>query len=384
MKIDRMHDDIEYLARRMPHRGGNTENERIAAEYIYDRFKESASDTTIDDFYSIDSWSNLFSLYYFDFVFVTLIALWLPWAALVYGLTVFGLYMAEFTGYQTMGRFLPQYETQNVSARFICRHPKRLLVLTAHYDSPKISPFTESRAARRLRWVHLAVVSAMTLILVTCAVQGVAEMNATDASVWISLRWILASLLIGAGITLYLSETRSDFSRGANDNASGVAVLLHLAKRFEVDPLDSTEVLLVATGSKGAWLGGIQSLFQGEDFERVDTYFLNIEAVGAGELGFTKREGLMYPFPCSKTLSRLAREEAAQFGATEFVYRGWPTDALVPLARGYHAMSVMGRDESDLPVHWGTDRDRVEEIDYSALNNAKDFVEKIVRRLDAS
>lgn len=382
MDQDRIRDDVEFLAGRLAHRGANTENERTAAEYICDRLKESCPGANIEDCYSVDSWQHLFALYYFDFVFVAVIAIWFPWVGLTYGLTVFALYIAEFTGFQTMGRFLPQYETQNIAAEIWGALPHRLLVVTAHYDSPKYSSFSESKVWRSVRWLHIGVILIMVGILISCAMQGIAESNGATESGWNTLRWFLAAGLACVGMGLYFMESQSEFSRGANDNATGTAVLLSLAASLTKNPLQTTNVLLVATGAKGGWFGGMQALMRTQDFERHDTFFLNLDSLGAGDLGYTKREGLMHAFGTSKVLRAIAKNAAPEYNASQFTYRGWPTDALIPLARGYNAMTVMARDSDGLPPHSGTSEDRADAVDYYTLSDASAFVEEIVRSLD--
>ena len=59
--------DIEHLAGRFPHRGGITENERLAAEYLLERFKESTPLALKEEFHSTDAYPYLFALYYLDF-----------------------------------------------------------------------------------------------------------------------------------------------------------------------------------------------------------------------------------------------------------------------------------------------------------------------------
>ena len=131
-----------FLAGNLPHRASNTTNERAAAEYIRGRFASHTPDTELDEFHSIDAAYVLFSSYYAEFFIVALVAHWFPRVGLCYGAAVFLAYLAESMGYNLFARLLPQFETQNVAARFLATHPKRLLVVTAHYDTPKASFLT--------------------------------------------------------------------------------------------------------------------------------------------------------------------------------------------------------------------------------------------------
>lgn len=379
-----MRQDVEFLAGRLPHRGANTENERLAAEYIHERLKTCTSHAEIDDFYSINTYHYLFASYYAEFLIVTLLAIWFPWFAFAYGAVIFLLYIAEFTGYATLGRLMPHYETQNVIARFLSRDPRRLLIITANYDSPKAGVLTHPQRAHLLRRAHLVLVLCMTVVIVTCAVDAMAllEGSAYRADLW--ARWLAVTVLIAAALTLYTSESNGDFVRGANNNASGVAILLNLAERLRDNPLKTTDVWLVATGGKETWLSGMRHLLKNAHLDKSATFFLNVAHVGGGTLRYATGEGMMHVYPASRELTEAARHEARAHLAEPLTYRGLPTDALIPLARGYKTLGIMATGENGLPKHWNRQSDTASNIDYPVLASAADYVEAISRRLDAS
>lgn len=377
--------DVEFLAGRLPHRGGVTENERLAADYLLERFEESTPLAQIEHFHSVDAYPYLFALYYLDFaVAVCVLAHWWPWIGLVYGLVSFLMYLAEFTGYSTMSRFLPHYETQNISARFPCNFPERLVVLTAHYDSPQALPWAVPGGVRWLRWFHVFLVCCMVLILISCAADGLNVFVERSLRLDLFARWGAAAVLLAAAASLYTGVRSSNFTRGANNNAAGVALLLRLAERFRGNPLQSTEVWLVATGSKEMWLSGMRELFRGLDVDKASTYFVNVAGVGAGALRYVTGEGMLHVYRADRELVALAESNRKEFGARALVHRGLPSDALIPLARGYKAMSIMATAEDDMPVAWNRDTDTVEVVDSEVLLRAADYVERIVRGIDSA
>ncbi len=375
--------DVEYLAGQLPHRGGITENEGLAADYLLRRFSESTPLAQKEDFHSIDAYPYLFALYYLDFsVAVAVLAVWWPWVALAYGICSFLMYLAEFTGYSVMSRFMPQYETQNVSARFPCASPQRLVVVTANYDSPKAMPWTGPGSVRRLRLAHVLLVCCMVLMLVSCAADGFGVFQDQGVPIGAITRWMGAMVLLGAAAALYTGARSSNFTRGANNNASGAALLLRLAERFREKPPESLEVWLVATGSKEMWLSGMRQLFRGLEVDKASTCFLNVTGIGAGTLRYVTGEGMMHVYPAGRELVAVAESHAAEFSALPMVYRGLPTDALIPMARGYNAMTVMATAEGEVPGQWNLETDTVSEIEPEAAARAADFVESIVRGLD--
>ena len=139
------------------------------------------------------------------------------------------MYLAEFTGYSVMGRFLPQYETQNVMGRFLSRDPKRLLIVTSHYDSPKATALTHPSRARWLRWAHLGVVFCMLTIIVSCAAAGMGVLEGSEYRADIWLRWVSVALLVSAAMILYVGELQAEVVSVAGNNASGLAARPQLA-----------------------------------------------------------------------------------------------------------------------------------------------------------
>jgi len=377
--------DIERLAGRLPHRGGITDNERLAAEYILERFEESTPLAQKEDFHSTDAYPNLLALYYLDFsVAVAVLAIWWPWIALGYGLVSFLLYMAEFTGFAVMSRFMPHYETQNVSARFPCQAPKRLLIVTANYDSPQVLPWTRPGFIRWLPLCHTLLVCCMVLMLISCAAEGFGVFQGQSGRIDLVARWAGAAILLAAAAALYTGARGANFTPGANNNASGTALLLALAERLRENPLESMEVWLVATGSKEMWLSGMRQLFRGLEVDKASTFFLNVTGIGAGTLRYVTGEGMLHVYPAGRELLGLAKRNALDFDARPMVYRGPPTDALIPLARGYDAMTVMATVEDDMPGNWHQESDTVTQIDAATALRAVDYVDTIMRGLDSA
>ena len=374
--------DLSFLAGELPHRGGITENERRAAEYLDRRFKEYTPLVQIEDFYSTDAYPYVFAMYYAEFLFVGVLAIFWPWIALIYGFVIFLLYMAEFTGYSSMGRFLPHYETQNVTARFPCAKADRLIVVTANCDSPKAYPWTAPRTVRRLRLNHVLLVAAMVLVLVSCGAQGLHALPDGLPRLDLIARAIgVVVLMIGAG-TLFNGAGNAPFTPGANNNASGCAVLLELAARIKESPLGSTEVLLVATGAKEMWLSGMRHLFRGLRADKKSLFFVNVTGVGAGQLRYVSGEGMLHVYGAGKTLMAAAAHEGPAHAARPIVWRGLPTDAAIPMARGYEAITVMATGPDDLPIAWNSDEDAPGKVDIDVLTRSARFVEAIVRRVD--
>ena len=383
MSEDRIRDDLAFLAGNLPHRRANSENERTAAEYVADRFKEYTPDTEVDDFYSPDDPWYLFASYYAEFCVVSIIAIWWPRIALCYGAAVFLAYLAEFMGHHVMSRLVPQYETQNVVARFLSPRPKRLFVITAHYDSGKICSLVRPRTVSWLGVAHSLVLLCMLTVLMMCAFQALGIFDEAPMRYDVIARWTAAGCLLGAAAILFYCDATGEPTRGANDNASGVAALLGLAERLADEPLKEADVCLVATGSHTSWMNGIRHLIKTHAFDRENTYFLNIDCVGAGDLRYATAEGMLHLFPCSAEMIEAAGAVAPEHGAAPCRLRAACSDSLIPLARGYKAMRITAVEEQDIANETQWRNDTLLNADSALTAKAVDFAEAALRRLEA-
>lgn len=338
-------EDLAQLAGNMVHRGANTLSEQRAADYVRRRLEERAPYTHTDAFHATDNPLAMLAAFYGEFVFVAIIAHWLPIVAFAYGVVVFFFYLAEHTGYATVSRLFPQYESQNVVARIPAERPRGRIVVTAHYDTAREGLLTSPWFERRARAFHFVLVFAMFCVLAGCAL-GAADPAGETIGAWAELlRWSASALLATVALGLLLTEVAvagdSDaYARGANDNASGVAALIALSGRLAREPLADCDVWFVATGSSALWRSGMRHLMNDPELTSQPLWFIDINRVGAGSTALVVGEGLMYPFRNPRDVLR-ALERDPNLGALPRIFNaGYPSDLLLPLSRGYPAVGV--------------------------------------------
>lgn len=377
----RLRRDVERLAGTLAHRGSNTESERDAALYMAERFRESTPDVEIDDFHSIESNRLLFAAYYGEFVVVSLLAHWWPFIAFGYGCVVLTAYLAELTGYRVFSRLLPHYASQNVVARFNGLRPQRLIVVSAHCDSPTSSRLESPGLARRLRPIQFGLVLCMTVIVVCSAAHGYGLFEDAAYPMHVVARWSAVGVLLAAAAFLLHTELNADHSRGASDNASGLAVLLALAERFAEEPLERADVWLAATGSKEPGLNGMRHLLATHDLPRDNACFINIDDVGGGRIVYTRSEGLLRRFGASSRMLERCRALAPAYGAEAAQGTGLPSDALIPLTRGYDAVTLTARRAARTDGRLPCD-DTPADLDYAVVAAAAGFAEALARRIE--
>ncbi len=381
MGLSQINDDLMYLAGRLLHRSAQSEYEREAALYIKGRLGEYTPDVSLEPFHAAENYPHLFASYMAEFLIVGALSFWWPEVAFGYGLGVFILYLTEFCGFKGLSRFMPQYPSQNVVARFLGVRPKCTIIVSAYYDSGCASSLTTEDNIRWLRPVHWILVVSMIVVMATCATDALTVPDGGPNSVSFYVRWGAIGILGLAALTLFVVSSRGEDIRGANNNASGVAALLGIAEKLHRSPVEDSDILLVATGSHEAWMSGMRNFLSSHRFPKGNTYILNIESVGTGRLHYLKQEGFLYALSASSTMTGLANALSSGRPVRAGKLRAVPTEAHVPLSLGMKSMTLIALDQSGLPAYWNQIGDRVTEVETTNIAEIIEFSAKFVQEL---
>jgi hypothetical protein len=292
-------------------------------------------------------------------------------------------------GRRPLRRVLPQRIAHNVLADLPAEVADgRTLVIHAHHDATRTGVVFHpaiAKLAARLGGRLIERVGATPAPL-WAAVYGPA---AVCGGALLGLRWLQrAGAALSAGFAAAMANIA--LSRpvpGANDNLSGVCVLLELAAALSRRPAKRLRVLLLSTGSEESFLEAMVRFGERHFSElRSDkTTFLCIESVGSPQLMLLAGEGLLrlrrYPARLIDTLTDLAPASGARL-RSPFRYR-MATDGQVPLLAGYPAAVISSMDWYKAPsnYHWPTDRP--ENLDRVSVASAARLAEAFVWHLDA-
>ncbi len=228
-----------------------------------------------------------------------------------------------------------------------------------------------------------------TLVLAAGAAQTIAaaeQGSRADISAF-ALTLFLGAAFIHVGLlVLALDWWRSPPVEGAIDNASGLAVAWGLAKQIARQPLQNTELWVVATGDREPEAGGMRAFLT--QFRRhLDpdtTYVINIDEVGLGKLNIVTAEGRWARLPYRPTLPGLAERVAAGpefdgIGEAEVV---GTTDAGVATEAGLRAVTLTSMIDGERPMLLHTHDDVAAAVDPESLGEALRFAVALVRAVD--
>lgn len=175
---------------------------------------------------------------------------------------------------------------------------------------------------------------------------------------------------------------------GANDNLSGVAVLLGLARRLRDRPVPGLRVLLVSVGAEESFSEGMAAWGRRHfpDLPRDASWVIAVDSVGSPTLCAPISEGFLRPYDYDAGLRRHAIEAAGAHGIdVEADFRfSFATDAQIAHHAGYRSMMLGSVDELRSPSNYHWPSDTAENVDYTTVADAVTVVDGIIRRLAAT
>jgi len=370
-------DDIQHLTQEVGPRGAATDNERRASRYIRARMASVLDIVSREEFATIQTAAWLESGFHAEFVIVYLVSLLWPLAAFCYGTTMLFLFIAEATGVAILSRLMRQERSQNVVGRLRNPYATRSIVILAHYDSPRRDFLirSDTPAGTAVYWLRFIL---MVVVVAGAAYAAIGAGPPRLDETVLAIRTIAAAnLCLFVAARLY-RESRGQYVAGADDNASGVAVMLRLAEKFAADRPHRTELSFVATGSCHAACGGMHRIVEQRMFDPEKTLFINIQRVAHGPPAYVTREGILKSFDSSVALVEAATAVADGFDARPIHMRTPCSEAVVALAHGYRAMTITGGEPRTVTGTGAEERD----VDLDAVGNTASFIEALVRHID--
>jgi len=369
---------VQDLAETIGPRPPTSAAEAEAAAYVNAHMRQAGMDVDVQLFHAVPTTSIPYGLIYLACTLTPLVYYYSPPAALGVSLFALAAFVLETLSIPVLSAWLPGGQSQNVvGTRPAAQESYQHLVLTAHLDSARASLPFHPRLIGSLRRTFLLTAAAIIALPILVG------MGWWIGQAWLwYAQWAPAALLALALLTLLHRDILMPCVAGANDNASGVAVLLHMAQ--ELKGLQNTDLWLVATGCKEAGLHGVRHFLRQYPFPRDHTYLVNLDTVGRGQLYLIVREGMLWTHRADPHLDELAgRAEADDItiDADPRAYRLLNSDAQAAMIRGFRAITVTAL-EGGRPANWHWPTDTLEHIQPELLERTTCLVEGIARRLD--
>jgi hypothetical protein len=290
-------------------------------------------------------------------------------------------------GPRVVRRSRPAQQTQNVIGVCGDTAAERTLVVMAHHDAAPTGAIFDDGAQR---WVGERL-------------PGLIERTDTSLPLW----WAVLSgpLLVAAGArsqrrnliragtaaaalatAAFADIARSPTVPGANDNLSGVAVLVALAERFAQAPPQGLRVMLVCCGAEEVIQGGVHGFAERRfpELGRDRTWFLNLDSVGSPRLALVEGEG---PVVMEDYFDRSFRDlvvraaEAAGAPVRRGLRARSSTDAVIPSRAGYPTATLVSVDRYKAISNYHKPSDTPENLDWRTVAHAELVSAAVAREL---
>lgn len=148
------------------------------------------------------------------------------------------------------------------------------------------------------------------------------------------------------------------------------------------NPEINTEVWFVALGAELAGNGGMNAFLDEHAQELRGAIFIDLDALGAGELTLIEREGTYLPRQASSRMRRLVKKASSAVGLSVGAGTMLWTDSAAACAmrRGCQTMHLAGM-ENGKPAHYGQSDDVVENVSGEVMHANADFIMELLKSI---
>jgi len=199
------------------------------------------------------------------------------------------------------------------------------------------------------------------------------------------VEWVLTIPAILATLINLEVVWRDEVVPGANDNLSGTAALLVLARRLAARKPADVEIVLGALGSEETSLGGGDALARdmAGEWDPANTVVIGLDGLGNGDLRILHPEGEVCAVPVPDWLLEAAAEVSASeprfASVTPFQPPVGGSDVAAFLARGWQGLCLACVDPKiGAPRHYHQPTDTPENLDYEGVQTSIDYAEKLI------
>ena len=371
-------------------RAACSQNEKKAGEYIEQTMRSLGMQVEVEEFRSNTSLFLVMAITIVLFIIVGFVFPMNAFIAFLLGLATVAIFAAEANMKQVLSRIMRKRPSRNIVGKITPNtKTEKRVVLMGHYDSAKPYPFFHPAVVKyeNLLWgvVLISMILSTVFYGLGSLIQWLAPQSGYSIYFWIASWPLLVYSGVMAGSIIF-GELFMKHNDGANDNASGISVILSVGEIFSKTSLASTEVWCVATGCEEVGSVGVKKFLDAHAGELKDSFLLSVDSVGNGNLVYVIEEGPMKAIRVPDELVSLVRDVATKYPelqAKPLGFKGKASDAYSALARGLKAMCIITVAEHNLPVnlHWKTDV--FENIEGLTVEKAEKFVIEILRTIDA-
>ena len=379
---------LHHLADTIGPRGSTTPQEVEAAGYATNVLKKAELSPTTEIFKSARSSYYPFVLFT-GLVLFSVVLFWIGGRsgailALIITILATASILLEMTFRPNLLRWvLPKGQSQNVSATIQpTGQPHQRVVLLGHLDTHRTPLIFSSDGWIKLLGKLTPITLACTLALVILFAIGIGS----PAMIW--RLWSIPFALFV--LALFLLTAQADFSSytaGANDNATGAAVVLNLAERLHDEPMMHTAIHIVLTGCEEVGCYGADAFAQAHRDQLKDAIWLPIDSIGGigASVAYLTSERFLLTSRSDPALLVLADQIAKQhpeLDAMPHQFQSTYTEGAIGAKHGLRILPILGLRRDGVHPEWHRPTDIIKNVDTAVVERAETFIWKLLHAID--
>ncbi|MBT9130892.1 MAG: hypothetical protein DDT42_01220 [candidate division WS2 bacterium] len=382
---------IQYLSEKIGPRGSTTLAEAKAAEYAKSYLESVGFTPMKESFTSVTSawWPASIGL---GLALLGALFFWYLEAGYLLGLiitfsgVVFILLELSFKSNPSRW-FIPKGKSQNVWAIVPANgEVKKRVILSAHLDTHR-TPLVFSSSMRLKLFKYLIPLGLLFMILnsIFYGLNIFFDLSAYKNLVLIPTVFIFFTFL------LTLQPDFTPFVEGANDNASGVGVVLSMAEYLKSNPLNNTQVWIVLTGCEEVGSYGADAFLRKHksklDIDNLPVYWITYDSVGGkgGELTYIDKHTFLTVAQTSKDIVNLLNKVGTDNPTLKAVpksSRSGYTDSHIAEKFGLKNVTFLHQTKDGALPFWHRQSDNLKNIDKDLVERTEKLTVKLLKELD--
>lgn len=389
--VSRAWKHIEYLAKKIGPRGSTSKEEALAADYVQGYLESSGFTPIRENFTSVTSawWPASLGL---GIALVSTLGFWfefLPvYLSFLLSIITVVLILLEFSFLPNPLRWvLPKGQSSNVWAIVPSKEKAQIrVVLSAHLDTHR-TPLVFSSPFWLSLFKYLIPLGLLFIILNSFFFGLNLFRDLTAYKYWL----LIPNLFILFVFLLTLQPDFSPFVEGANDNASGVGVVLSLAEYLKTNPMNNVQVWIVFTGCEEVGSYGAEAFLQKHKekllTDNLPVYWFTYDSVGGkgGELTYIEKHTFLTTATTAPELShylKLVGEKNPDLMAKAKSSRSGYTDSHIAQKYGIKNITFLHLTPDGFLPFWHKLSDNLSNIDPQLVEKTDILTYKILSEMD--
>ncbi|MHA3964873.1 MAG: M28 family peptidase [Candidatus Thorarchaeota archaeon SMTZ1-45] len=388
-EIETIKKHVKYLSVTIGPRGSTTLGEKQAAAYVANVYSNLGLSPIIEPFRSAKSAWLPFALGTGLILVGEVLYLVGGFYGLLFAIliSVFALssLVLELMFKQNPFRLiLPKGDSQNVSVKIPSEGlSKETVILIGHLDTHRMPIAYKSQ-----RWV--AFFRSLTTTTFASVILLLILFIADIFFEWIIIP-LLSLVFIIPVVFLFLMASfadMTDYTAGANDNATGAAIVIGLVERVLKAPLQNTDIWAVGSGCEEVGAYGADAWIKKHIHEVEGAIFLTLDNLGGKGAGpcYLKKETLIFPFESDPQLLKIADKIAAEnpdLGAFSREMKAAYTDGAIGNKAGLRCLTFVNYTPAGVIPDWHQPSDVFENVDWNVVQRTEEFVWRLIQKIDS-